>query len=105
MDLRIVHVTDAVVVRDRTVRLTFDDGTTGEADLAPLLRGPLFTDIAVDDAAFHTMFVDHQAGTIAWPNNADLAPETLHALVRGEPDALDFGEPDHDGSPVTGPSS
>lgn len=85
MSAGLVHVTHATILRDRRVHLRFDDGVAGEADLRPLLWGPMFAELATDDRAFAQMFVDARAGTIAWPNNADIAPETLHAIVTAEP--------------------
>jgi hypothetical protein len=66
-------------VEGRVVELTFDDGSERVVDLAPRLWGPMFDEIATDDARFSAVFVDDELGTICWPNGADLAPETLFA--------------------------
>ncbi len=59
----------------RSVRLTLSDRTVVERDLTDLLTGPVFEPIARDDAYFRRVSVVD--GTIAWPNGADIAPETL----------------------------
>ena len=59
----------------RNVRITLSDRSVVERDLADLLHGPVFEPIAKDDAYFRR--VEVEAGTIAWPNGADIAPETL----------------------------
>jgi hypothetical protein len=74
----VVEVESVQVVRDRTVRLWFSDGSEREVDLEPLLWGPVFEEIARDDAVFRQVRVDREAGTIAWPNGADLDPDVLH---------------------------
>lgn len=65
------------------VHLTFWDGTEGDVDLEPLLRGPVFQPVCEDPAFFAQMFLD--GDTLAWPNEADIAPETLYDLARGIP--------------------
>jgi hypothetical protein len=55
-------------------RITFADGFSAETDLRPALRGPAFQPL-LDESAFRQMRVEYD--TIAWPNGADLAPETL----------------------------
>lgn len=67
------------------VFLKFDDGVQGEIDLEPLLSpfDGVFERLR-DGARFREVFVD-DGGTIAWPNGADLAPETLYALISGRP--------------------
>ena len=67
------------------VFLKFDDGIQGELDLEPLLDpfDGVFEPLR-DHGRFREVFVD-SGGTIAWPNGADIAPETLYALVSGRP--------------------
>lgn len=60
----------------RTVRLTLSDGSVVVRDLAGLLDGwGVFELISFDDAAFREVSVDY--GTLVWPGNVDIAPETL----------------------------
>lgn len=59
----------------RTVRMTLSDGTVVDRDLTDLLWGPLFAPIVADEALFRSVFVDY--GTLVWPGNVDIAPETL----------------------------
>ena len=63
------------------VRLRFQDGTEGEIDLESRLWGPVFEPIK-DLDLFRQFRVDPISRTLVWPNGADLAPETLHDLVR-----------------------
>jgi len=71
-------ITDVVIVEDRTVDLTFADGSTRRVDLAPYLWGPVFQAIERDDEVFAQLTVDHDRGTIGWPNGVRLDPEVLH---------------------------
>ena len=64
----------------RTVWLQYADGTAGEVDLTPMLRGQLFAAVRDDDNLFAQVFVDEN-GTLAWPDGADLAPEVLRDLA------------------------
>lgn len=73
-----VTVTSVEVVGGRTVSLQFDDGSKRTRDLTPLLCGPMFDDIVGSDQKFAEVCVDHEAGTIVWPNGADLDPDVLH---------------------------
>jgi hypothetical protein len=77
MTSEIVDVTDVEVLHDRVVRLTFESGEVRDIDLAPLLWGPAFEELA-DDALFHQVRVDPEAGTIVWPNGADVSAHTLY---------------------------
>jgi superfamily I DNA/RNA helicase len=63
-------------LEDHVVRLTLSDGSIVVRDLSELLDGiGVFERISVDDAAFREVFVDY--GTLVWPNEVDIAPETL----------------------------
>ena len=61
------------------VLLEFDDGVSKQVDLRHLLEGPVFEPL-LDPAEFAKVRLDHDAGTIVWPNQADIAPETLYLL-------------------------
>lgn len=73
-----VDITKVEVVEERTVRLTFSDGSERVIDLRPLLWGPVFEEIASDDDLFAQVSVDPEIGSIFWPNGADLDPDVLH---------------------------
>lgn len=47
-------------------------------DLEPYLHGRVFAEIRSDPAVFASVKVDAEAGTITWPNGADLAPDVLY---------------------------
>ena len=64
-------------VRDYIVWLRFQDGTSGEVDIAPSFKGPVFEPLR-DIDFFKQVRVDSEIGTIVWPNGADVAPETLY---------------------------
>ena len=72
-------VTSVTVLDDHRLCLSFEDGTTGEVDLADLVsRGGVYASLR-DRAYFLQVRVDPEGGTIAWPNDTDVAPETLYA--------------------------
>ena len=73
-----VDISHVRVLHDHVVRLRFMDGAEGTIDLIPYLRGPVFADIRSDPAVFASVKVDPDAGTIVWPNGADLAPDMLY---------------------------
>lgn len=63
------------------VRVHFEDGTAGDVDLSYLLDyGGVFE--ALRDSELRRLRADPEAGTIVWPNQADIAPETLYALAQ-----------------------
>jgi hypothetical protein len=70
-------------VGDYMVHVRFEDGTAGNVDLSYLLEyGGVFEPLR-DAAFFRELRTDPEAGTIVWPNDADIAPETLYALAQG----------------------
>lgn len=75
------HVLEARYVGGYTVWLRFRDGTSGEVDLLPVFRGPVFQPLR-DPAYFRNFSIDPVGHTLVWPNGADIAPEFLHDAVR-----------------------
>lgn len=61
--------------------VTFNDGVNGIVDLAGLVNGsnPGVFKALRDPAFFAKVYLD--AGAAAWPNGADLAPESMHEEI------------------------
>jgi hypothetical protein len=71
-------LTEAQHLDGYIVRLRFEDGVAGDVDLSYLLDyGGVFEPLR-DPAFFAQLRVDAEGDTIAWPNDADIAPETLY---------------------------
>jgi hypothetical protein len=78
---QLLDVTAVEVVGKFRLRLTFEDGTVGDVDFsAREWRGVM--EPLSDPAYFARVHVDSEAGTIAWPNGVDLAPEPLYEEAR-----------------------
>ena len=61
------------------IHVTFNDGTEASVDFESWLDGPVFESLK-QQAYFRKFFVD--GGTVAWPNGADIAPETLYEAAK-----------------------
>ncbi len=77
-----LHVDAVTVLPGFRLRLRFNDGVDGVADLTMELDGPMFAPLR-DTEYFALAYVDAELRTVAWPNGADFAPEFLQALVLG----------------------
>ena len=72
------RVTAVQVRHPYLVALTFTDGSEGVVDLGRWIRGSSGVFAALQDpAVFAQVRVDPEAGTITWPNGADLDPDVL----------------------------
>lgn len=60
---------------DFTVEFEFDNGVRRIINCMKYLRGQIFEPLK-NESYFKRFFVDGQ--TIAWPNGADIAPDTLY---------------------------
>ena len=84
-----LHDVTGVEVRgEYRLRLTFDDGTTGEIDFAGREWRGVFEPLR-DPDYFAQVTVDPEAGTVTWPNGADMAPEPLYSKARQSLQATD----------------
>jgi Protein of unknown function (DUF2442) len=75
------EVTSVEVKGHYRLHVGFNDGAEGDVDVSDLRdAGGVFEPLR-DPAFFALASVDANAGTITWPNGADLAPEVLYAEV------------------------
>lgn len=73
---------EAKPLEGHTVHVRFEDGTAADVDLSYLLDyGGVFEPLH-DIEFFRQLRADSEAGTIVWPNEADIAPETLYARAQ-----------------------
>ena len=73
---------EATPAEDFTVDVRFEDGLAANVDLSYLLDyGGVFEPLK-EVEYFCQLRADGEAGTIVWPNKADIAPETLYAHAR-----------------------
>ena len=61
------------------IHLTFNDNVQGSVDFQDWLQGQVFEPLK-DPTYFQQFFIE--GGTVAWPNGADVAPETLYEAVK-----------------------
>jgi Protein of unknown function (DUF2442) len=78
-------VVEVEAVGDHRLRLRFEDGVEGEIDVSAIVPFEGVFAPLHDAKVFAAVRVNQELGTICWPNGADLDPDVLYALVRGEP--------------------
>jgi hypothetical protein len=71
----LLRISEAAATDRHKLRLTLTDGSVIERDVSRLLVGPVFEDIRNDPSVFAK--VRAEAGTVVWPNGADLCPDVL----------------------------
>lgn len=71
------------------LKLRFDDGAEGEVDITTMTTFTGVFEPLKDPGYFSQVRVDPEAGTIVWPNGADLDPLVLHSKVTGQPNTFD----------------
>ena len=70
---------------DYHFQLTFEDGVMGIVNVSETIEFKgVFAPLREQDY-FNQVRVNSDIGTICWPNEADLDPDVLYALVSGEP--------------------
>lgn len=72
-----IRVRAVQVLQGYEVQVEFSDGTTRTIDMEPFFRGPVFEPLRSDPELFRSVTVDHELGTLVWPNGADVDPDVL----------------------------
>ena len=77
-----LHITDAEYLDDYRVRVVFNNGREGVADLRPMIFDDkpqsVFTPLR-DLPVFRQFAIEH--GTLCWPSEVDVAPEYIYFLT------------------------
>ena len=88
------RVTSVRYLHDYVLELTFSDGSSGRVDwrtrLAKANPAGVFGPLR-DPAYFAQVELWAEAGTIHWPNGADICPDVLYSEATGRP-LPDFSE-------------
>ncbi len=86
--MMMLHISKAEHEGDYRVRLVFDDGREGVADLRQLVFDDPRTVFAPlrDPSFFQQLFVEH--GALCWPGGIDIAPEYLYFLAFRDDESL-----------------
>ena len=71
----LLRIRDVEALDGFKLRLTLTDGSTIDRDVSHLLVGPVFDLIRKEPVLFAQ--VRAEAGTVVWPNGADLCPDVL----------------------------
>ena len=77
-------VVGVAVVGDHVLRILFSDGTVGDVDFSVEQWTGVLEPLN-DPAYLARVTVDTEAGTLAWPDGIDLAPEPLYEQARAHP--------------------
>jgi hypothetical protein len=72
------HVVNAEYRGGHRIHLSFSDGRQKTVDFTQWLQGPVFDPLR-NEEYFRRFFIE--AGTVSWPNGADIAPETLYSAA------------------------
>ena len=78
----VIDVIDVRVLAHYVLELTFDNGETRVVDVEGCLTGPMFEPLRGDHSMFRSVRVEPDAGTVVWPNGADLSPSGLYAASK-----------------------
>ena len=73
--MNLLRIREVVALDNFLLRLTLTDGSVVERDVSRLLEGPVFEPVRNDPVCFRQVRVE--AGTVVWPNGADLCPDVL----------------------------
>jgi len=79
------NAVQAYYLEGHKLEITFEDGKKGIVDFVDYIdKGGVFSRFA-DIEYFKQAYVDPELGVLCWPDDLDIAPETLYSKATGEP--------------------
>lgn len=83
MDHPIYRATSVELLGSYRLRVGFDDGSTREIDLEPILEGGIYGPLR-GSTLFAAVEIDPEVHTLVWPSGADFDPAILHDWPKHE---------------------
>lgn len=82
----LIDIMEVRPLANRQLELTFADGLRATLDMDRVLKSytGIFAPLLEADY-FQKVKVDHELGTIVWPNGADICPDVLYSFASGKP--------------------
>jgi hypothetical protein len=78
-------VVEARYIEGYKLDITFENGKKGIVDLQGYIqKGGVFSRFS-DIEYFKRFYINKELGVLCWPDNVDIAPETLYSKATGEP--------------------
>lgn len=87
----IYRVTSVQRLGGYRLRVGFDDQSSREIDLGPVLQGEIYGPLR-DPATFAAVAIDPEVHTLVWPGGADFDPAILHDWPEHESAMRDLAE-------------
>ena len=81
----LLEIVEARSTGGHRIYIRFEDGVDGEIDLEKLVEFKGVFEPLKDPEQAARVRVDHELGTICWPNGADLDPDVLYAELTQQP--------------------
>jgi hypothetical protein len=79
----IVHVTSVEPLENYRLRVRLNNGRKGIFDMSSYLSEGVFIELK-DPAYFDRVYIDY--GTVVWPHEQDIAPDTIEFELQPEPE-------------------
>lgn len=78
----LLDIVSAKYIEDYKIRLKFENGKAGIVDFKEYLnKGGVFKKMKQKNF-FKKFYINKDLGTICWPNDLDIAPETLYSKIK-----------------------
>lgn len=73
----ILHITEVNYLSDYKLRVSFNNGESGVADLSSVVHNGVFKALEPQEK-FAQVALDEELDTVVWPGGLDLAPEFVY---------------------------